>query len=133
MPYSDDIYTDMRTQLVDRVGLTLSDEGWNIVRSVWDQTIGRYLDTEADNGRYPWDNDRRFRMFVRKWAFFVAGEIQQSAVNPTSSDVDLASRRALRLAHEECTAMIAAGATPLDPRAFAESGPFCTAFLSGGA
>lgn len=133
MPYSDDIYTDLRTQLVDRVGLTLSDEGWNIVRSVWDQTIGRYLDTEADNGRYPWDNDRRFRMFVRKWAFFVAGEIQQSAATPTAADVDRASKRAVVHAHQECTAMIAAGATPLDPRTFVGSGPFCTAFLRGGA
>lgn len=133
MSRSDEVYTDLQSQLVDRVGLTLSDEGWAIVRSVWDQTIGRYLDIEADQDRDPWKTDRRFKMFVRKWAFFVAGEIQQSAEHPTPTDVDQASRRALRHAQEECTAVIAAGATPLDPRAFVEHGPFCTAFLRGGA
>lgn len=133
MSRSGEVYSEVRRQLVDGLGLSMDGEGWAIVESVWEQTIGGYVNTEAANQRDPWNNDRRFRMFVRKWAFFVAGEIQQSAANPTGADADSACRRAIRHAHEECTAVIAAGGTPIDPAAFVEHGPFCTIYLRGGA
>jgi hypothetical protein len=129
MTRSDEVLAILRTDIETRLEFELDEDGWTIVQSVWSQTIGDYLNDEQAAGRDPWTADRKFRLFVRKWAFFVAGEIQQVSEQPSGDEVRSACHRAILHAHEECTAVLAAGRAPIDPRAFVAFGPFCTTFL----
>jgi hypothetical protein len=126
---------EMVYEMVAKGGLRTTPEGLAIIVSVWNDTVGDYIDQQNNAGHSVWTIDR-FRAFVLKWTAEVARTATPQAAGPSTlvSGAALADafRATIQRAHEECDESIAAGAEPADPVGFLKAGPFCTRYLAGG-